>query len=389
MAMTQVQDRTQTGREAREAIGIIDADMHPQMNPATPEIVARLPKRWQEYLASTGFRAGIPGGERPRHRAFASRSDAVPPKGGAPGSDPEYAREKLLDAFGISGAIANDIGAFFLSGAQRMPVPMVIDFCSALNDDRCETWLAADPRWYASVTVPWELPHEAADEIRRCREEMGEFGDRWVQVLLAPDNERPAGHPRYWPIYEACEHYGIPVGFHVLAHNKVTPSGSPNYYFEEHCDFAAFNFPLVSSLVFEGVFERFPRLKVAMLELSWSWAVPLAWRMDHAYRVMRREVPHLQRLPSEYIRDHFWYTTQPMEEPDEPRHFDDILRVFEESGMADKLMYSSDYPHWDFDAPSSLPAYVLRHPERARRILGENASACYGIGLLPDAGWAP
>jgi predicted TIM-barrel fold metal-dependent hydrolase len=140
-------------------------------------------------------------------------------------------------------------------------------------------------------------------------------------------------------------------------------------------------------MIFEGVFERFPRLKVVLVELGWSWAVPFAWRLDHAYRVMGREVPHLERLPSEYLRDHFWYTTQPMEEPERRQWLDEVFDSFEASGMADKLLFSSDYPHWDFDEPGALPSTLgLR---QKREILGGNAHTLYGIELIPGQGWSP
>ena len=62
-----------------------------------------------------------------------------------------------------------------------------------------------------------------------------------------------------------------------------------------------------------------------------------------------------------------------------------MYRIFEECGFGDKLMYSSDYPHWDFDSPiQSMSEY---HPiERRRRILGENASKLYKIPLKPNSG---
>jgi predicted TIM-barrel fold metal-dependent hydrolase len=101
--------------------------------------------------------------------------------------------------------------------------------------------------------------------------------------------------------------------------------------------------------------------------------------------VLGSEVPHLQRRPSEYLADHFWYTTQPMEEPENAAWFDDVLEMFEASGMRDKLMFSSDYPHWDFDEPDALSKSVS--DDQARRILGENASQLYGIPLLPGKGW--
>jgi uncharacterized protein len=368
----------------RTKLAIIDADVHPSMNPAVPGVLKHLPRRWQEYLAHTGLRAGSPGGERPRHREFASRWDAVPPAGGPPGSDPAFAREQLLDAYDMSAALLNDIGGFPFSGGMRIPAEFCAAFCTALNTHREETWFADDPRWYGAINLPYEVPDLAVAEIVRRME--GPYADRWKQVMLAPDNERGIGHRKYAPVLEACQHYGLPIGFHVLSGRRITPSGPANYYFEEHCDFAGLNFPVVASLVFEGAFDRFPDLKVVMVELGWSWVVPLAWRMDHAHRIMPREVD-LQRLPSEYIRDHLWFTTQPMEEPEDPRWFDDVLGLFESSGMADKLMFSSDYPHWDFDEPDSFPTVVRRDAERFGRILGGNASALYGLELRPGTGY--
>jgi predicted TIM-barrel fold metal-dependent hydrolase len=382
--MTVVETRPQQPSTGTK-FGIIDADVHPAMNPVVPEVTRHLPERWRRYVAEYGaVRGGSPGGDRPRHREFASRWDAEPPEGGAPGSNPDFAREQLLDRYDISGAMLNDIGAFQMSGARNQPPELSIAFCTAMNEVRKEQWLARDSRWYASINTPYELPEAAAKEIRRCKEDP-EFGDRWKQVIFAPDNNRPPGHPFYWPIYEACEEYGLPIGFHVLSSNRMTASGSPNFYFEEHCDWGAFNWPLVASYIFSGTFDRFPTLKIALVELAWSWAVPLAWRMDHAFRVLGSEVPHLDRLPSEYLADHVWYTTQPMEEPENAKWFDDVLEMFEVSGMRDKLMYSSDYPHWDFDEPAALPRSLS--DDQFGRILGGNASALYGIALKPDSGW--
>ena len=136
-------------------------------------------------------------------------------------------------------------------------------------------------------------------------------------------------------------------------------------------------------MIFEGVFERFPKLRVGLIELAWSWAVPFAWRLDHAYEMFRSELGHLPRKPSEYLAEHFWFSTQPMEEPERLEWFDDVYQLFEDT-LGDKLMYSSDYPHWDFDEPMQLPQTLPT--ETRRKILGENASAMYGIPLLENTG---
>jgi hypothetical protein len=101
----------------------------------------------------------------------------------------------------------------------------------------------------------------------------------------------------------------------------------------------------------------------------------LTWRLDKHYQRLRDEVPHLKRLPSEYIREHIWLTTQPIEEPERP---DDLLATCEWIGW-DRLLYSSDYPHWDFDDPH----YAFRVPlteQQKRMVFWENAQALFRLG---------
>src|ERR1700722_4882551 len=99
-------------------VGIIDADVHPSMNPVVPQVLKYLPTRWQEYVKNVGaMHGGSSGGERPPHREYASRWDAEPPEGGAPGSNPQFAAAQLLDKYDMSGAVLNDIGGVRVAGA--------------------------------------------------------------------------------------------------------------------------------------------------------------------------------------------------------------------------------------------------------------------------------
>jgi predicted TIM-barrel fold metal-dependent hydrolase len=366
-----------------ERIPVIDSDVHTSTFPTDPAVKSHLPRRWLDYIEVFGFRGFSMTGDRPRQRPMAARLDAWEPGGALPGSNPEFVRTQLLDRYDLSGAVMNDIAGFLGSGGRAYPDDFAVAICRAYNDYRAQTWLASDDRWYGSISVPYEVDG-AEEEIRRCRES-SEFGERWVQVLLAPDNEKPAGHQRYWPIYEACEHYDIPATFHVLNSRALTGTGTPNYYFEEHTQFADYNFPIVSSLIFEGVFERFPKLKIGLVELAWSWMVPYTWRLDRAYEMLRGEVAHLPRKPSEYAAEHFWFSTQPMEEPERLEWFDDVYQLLEDT-LGHRLMYSSDYPHWDFDEPTILPATLSI--QTRRRILGENASDLYRIPLRANSGLA-
>ena len=131
---------------------------------------------------------------------------------------------------------------------------------------------------------------------------------------------------------------------------------------------------LVTSLVSEGVFEHLPNLRVALVEGGFAWLPSLSWRLDKHYKRLREEVPHLKMLPSEYIRQNIWVTTQPIEEPEHP---EDLIATCEWIGW-DRIMFSTDYPHWDQDDPRY--AFKVKVPEKEKRMLyRDNALSFYNL----------
>jgi predicted TIM-barrel fold metal-dependent hydrolase len=130
---------------------------------------------------------------------------------------------------------------------------------------------------------------------------------------------------------------------------------------------------VLTSLVLEGVFERFPTLKVVLVEAGFAWAPSLAWRLDKHWAKLRAELPRVKRPPSEYIRSQVWFTTQPIEEP-EPRT--QLLDTIEWMGW-DRLLFATDYPHWDFDDPATALPLRLTDAQRSA-VFRENARTVYG-----------
>jgi predicted TIM-barrel fold metal-dependent hydrolase len=125
-----------------------------------------------------------------------------------------------------------------------------------------------------------------------------------------------------------------------------------------------------------------PGLKFVLIEGGFGWLPPLMWRLDRAWRKLKAEVPFLKRPPSEYIREHFWVTTQPVEEPAAPNDFGQLL---DDLGMDDRVMFSTDYPHWDFDAPDAAIPSTLPL-ELRRKIMSENARTLYRLPGAPAPG---
>ena len=192
----------------------------------------------------------------------------------------------------------------------------------AANDWLAAEWLDRDPRLRASIVVPYEDPPAAAAEIDRVA------GDpRFVQVLMLSRTIEPMGRRRYWPIYEACERHGLPLGVHNggWGGHPITPAGFPSYYIEDAAAMAGAFQAQVGSLLCEGVLTRFPGLRFVLIEGGFAWLPPLMWRLDRAWRMLGAEVPALDRLPSELIRERFWVSTQPMEEPERPAQFHELL----------------------------------------------------------------
>jgi predicted TIM-barrel fold metal-dependent hydrolase len=198
-----------------------------------------------------------------------------------------------------------------------------------------------------------------------------------VQVMFMPRTREPMGRRKYWKIYEAAEYHGLPIGVHFggLGGNAITSSGFPSYYIEDHTDMAQAFHCQVISMVCEGVFERFPKLKMVMMEGGFSWVPSIMWRLDKHWKRLHAEVPFLKRMPSEYIREHMLFTTQPMEEPPV---VDYLLQVIEHMGSDEMLMFATDYPHWDYDSPDM--AFPPRFPEALKqKIYLDNARKLYRL----------
>lgn len=105
------------------------------------------------------------------------------------------------------------------------------------------------------------------------------------------------------------------------------------------------------------------------------------WRMDKNYKTCRKQVPWLERAPSEYFREHIKFTQQPVPEPTNPEH---LLQIFDMIDADNTLMFLSDFPHWDGDYwdGTRQPGLPPLSAERTERIMHQTARELYDI---PDS----
>src|SRR6476619_4323119 len=335
----QFRDRSEPASPVATKIAIADCDIHPARATKT-ELYPYLAKRWHEHLETFDkrpYHGMMDGPPYPKAQPNAARRDAYPPEGGPQGSSLSFMQKQHLDPNNVALGVLNPLATG--QGIRNQDLAAAI--CSAINDWQIEKWTSQDARLKASVVVPNEDGQAAAAEIRK------RAGDRnFVQVLLLSRNVEPLGQRRYWPIYEAAEEAGLPVGVHAFGFggNPITASGWPSFYI------------------------------MVMVEAGFGWAPSLAWRLDKVFSRLHSEVPHLNRKPSEYIRDHIWWTTQPMEDPARREH---LFQMIEWIGW-DKLLFATDYPHWDYDDPTRvLPAGVSDANKQSFYL--DNAKKLYGL----------
>ena len=351
---------------------MIDCDVHNSWSSSTA-LLPYLEPAFRDYLVRgelPGGRDSFPHAHRPwLHPEGFMRTDATPADGGTPGSNYELLREQLLDRYDLEYAI--------LTGEEAIEVSTLANghYASALaraaNDWTVEEWLPLDPRLKGSLVVAPQDPRGAAEEIRR----LGEHPDV-VQVLVSSGSSRPYGDPVYHPIWEAAAEVGLPVGIHLGGQGGVnanpTGCGPPTFFWETHALLCETGMGHVASLIAHGVFERFPNLRFVLIECGVAWLPAILWRLDADYKALRKETPWLRRLPSEYAADHIRLTTQPLEQPADARQLWPLLEAMDGERT---LLFASDYPHWDFDDPTTLNL----PPGWRERVFGENARELYGL----------
>lgn len=353
-------------RRKKAATAVIDTDIHNA--PASKDTLLKyLPERWHQHHRTIGMRGHV-GSAYPRTYKNAARRDAWPPSGAPPGGDLAFLREQLLDAWEMEYGILNPL----LGAGSQLNLEYGAALARAMNDWQIAEWLEPEPRLRGSIIIPYEDGDLSAEEIDRVAQYPG-----FVQILLVVRTQEPLGRRKYHKIYEAAARNNLPIGIHFggAGGGPITGAGWPSHYIEDHGGMPQAFWAQVASYVFEGVFERFPTLKVVLIEGGFAWLPPLMWRLDQTWRRLRDEVPDVKKPPSEYIRQHMWVSTQPMEEPSKPHYFYELL---EQLDMDDHLLFATDYPHWDFDAPDKAFPVKL-DPVLHQKIMADNARKLYGL----------
>ena len=366
---------------------VIDADGHG--GPTTQENY--LPKKFRNRTGWIDDPTGIP---RPDGRWGRAIVEGVPmPKGkgkkvgfqGPVSAGPwkeygqrrgEYDPKVRLEDMDLEG-IDVTVLFFGLGQAGLKDKEYAIASCRASNDAYAADYCSIDPkRVKATVALPLQDVAASVKELHRVVTKHGFVG------ACVPTNVRGKNlaHKDFWPLFEEAERLNVPVCFHIGpgVSEGIKEAGMErldNYFYTHTLSFPFENQIALTTLVGEGVLERFPRLRFGFMESGCGWLPFLIERLDEHFERLPVLVPNMKHKPSVYIKEsgQVFVATEPDEKG--------LPYVLEAAGEGN-IVYASDYCHWDCDFPNSVRDIAERSDlsdEAKRKVLAENAARLYGF----------
>jgi uncharacterized protein len=362
---------------------VIDADGHvtepaslytthidPAMRPRAQQLLAKvgagnlgivpaLYPKWRSAERPLGEAAEVPGlGKLPSGRNHPLASPAG-------GYDPAE-RIRDMDKEGIDVAICFATVATSVIGAEDPAMEAAL--ARAYNRWAGEYCAAFPDRIKAVGIVPQR-------DMNRCTAEVTFLArEPWCVGVMTFGNldGMLADHPYFDPFYRAMQEADLPVCFHGGTDRPPFAPGREdvgNNMFMMHLTGHVWHqMRVMASAVGGGLLERYPTLRLGFFEGGISWVPWWADRMDAHYEHFARHTPHLKQLPSEHMRgERCFYTFDPDEEM-----LPEAIRAL----GASRVMWASDYPHFDADFPDAGELVVENQrltDEEKRALLFDNA----------------
>ena len=376
--------RKQAVQRKLDDILIVDVDAHHYENEHFGEILPFMENEVFKQLAMSGTsKTRGRGAITPQtmgYQDMGGRVTRYPLRGTEKTGDASFRDVELghrwMDAMSVDYSCLFPTG--MLSIGLHPQTEMEVELCWAYNRWLTEKVLPeSSGRFFSMLTMPFSDPDA-------CLRTVEEFGDRkhvggfmvtTVRTNLAVNDNR------YMKVYRAIEERGLVLSFHSGPNWGEPIFRSCNRFLTAHAlGFTWYNIVNLSNWVINGMGERFPKLPVMWIESGLAWVPFLMQKLDHEYMLRPSEAPLLKKKPSDYMRD-MYYSSQPMEIQD----MGALETTFRMMNAETQLMYSSDYPHWDFDLPATISDLPFLTEKAKHNILGGTAARLFKLPPRNDA----
>jgi uncharacterized protein len=357
---------------------IVDVDSHHYESESLGEILEFMDDPVIQQLAMSATQSGM------RHTGVFQSSAGYQDMGGRVMRYPLRCIEKTdgaqhrdialskrwMDAMGVDVAVMFPTPMLLLGMHPQVEVEVAM--ARAYNRWLTERVLVDEPRLRSLLYLPF---NDADASFRMVQEFAGKKGVAGFMVTAA--RHRAVQHNSFMRTYALLEETGLPLGFHA-SYNWNEPSmAMMNKFISVHAiGFVFYNMVHLTNWIMNGLPERFPKLKVLWIESGLAWIPFMMQRLDNEYMMRTSEAPALKKKPSDYMRDMF-FSSQPMEMTD----MSAVEQTFRMMHAETQLLYSSDYPHWDFDLPSTIYDLPFLGEQAKRNILGGNAMRLFNLKL--------
>lgn len=332
---------------------IIDADGHasdfePQYRKHLPE---SMKKRSAIFTGGDGF-------DRRQNGAIPWRAES-----------PE-AQLADMDVEGIDLSVLYPSGG--LSYTRIRERDLAVAMARAYNDHLHE-WCSANPKRLRGMAIlPLHVDvKEALKELDRAVGRLGMVG----VVVHTFFRHHHVAHEDFWPVYEECNRQGIPVAFHGNGSDEMDAvSHFDNFLWTHTFSHAPDQLMAATAVIYSGLLEAYPDLKVAFLEAGAGWVPFWMEHMDGEWARRKFDAPRLTAPPSEYFKSGRVYVSCEPEEKTLPY----VAQWIGE----DQIVFPSDYPHWDGEWPEAVDELLKRKDVSEtlkRKIFRDNPERFYNF----------
>lgn len=280
-------------------------------------------------------------------------------------------RVEFLDREGIDYQVIYPTLGLLWEGSVEDPF-LADALCRAYNTWAFELCESQKQRLYPAAHISLRDPKMAVLELER----VAKFGCRTIFVAAAPVNGRSFGHEDFDEIWAASQDLDLSVGIHLVGHKHYTGS---EWYRDSDPGFMFVTMNVIqdprmalTTMVYDGVFERFPKLRVATVESMSGWVGEWLERLNYRFNYMGH-TSQMKKSATEYFATNIWINGDPEER---------MLPLMLEFAGDDKFFVGSDYPHAEgFLQPMQKTRELLSEFSETtiNRVLGENAMHFFGI----------